>query len=127
MRSNQEILDHLGMIITEGIVDNSYETIDKILFKGSPNPLKQKYFTAFNQLEEKNKNLVKQFILKNNHNIIFEFLKIFEEHEEFKLIYKENGKQVNLIEISEMLKAEPIIENGWIARFSKYVKDDEII
>ncbi|MFS4418470.1 hypothetical protein [Maribacter sp. 2307ULW6-5] len=58
---------------------------------------------------------------------IFDFLRIFEENEQFKIIYQENGKQVNLVEISEMLKAEPIIENGWIARFSKEVKDDEMI
>ncbi|WP_264847182.1 hypothetical protein [Capnocytophaga catalasegens] len=39
-------------------------------------------------------------------------LGIFEENEQFKLIYEENGKQVDLMKISEMLKAEPIIENG---------------
>jgi len=37
----------------------------------------------------------------------------------------EDGKQVNLVEISEMLKAEPIIENGWIERFSKYANEKE--
>ncbi len=34
---------------------------------------------------------------------------------------------VNFVEISEILKAEATIENGWIARFSKYAKDDEMI
>ena len=53
------------------------------------------------------------------------FLGIFEEHERFKLIYEEDEKQVNLVEISEMLKVEPIIENGWIERFSKYAKEKE--
>lgn len=57
---------------------------------------------------------------------LFDFLKIFEEHPEFKIIYEENGQQVNLVEISEMLKAEPIIENGWIDRFSKEAKDGDM-
>ncbi|WP_299312550.1 hypothetical protein [uncultured Aquimarina sp.] len=56
----------------------------------------------------------------------FNFFKIFEEHQAFRLIYEEDGKRVNLVEISEMLKAEPTIENGWISRFSKYAKDDEV-
>ncbi|GIZ16111.1 hypothetical protein RCZ03_21110 [Capnocytophaga catalasegens] len=43
---------------------------------------------------------------------MFSMLGIFEENEQFKLIYEENGKQVDLMKISEMLKAEPIIENG---------------
>ena len=37
-----------------------------------------------------------------------------------------DGKQVNLVETSEMLKAEPIIENVWIVeQFSKYAKEKE--
>ena len=31
----------------------------------------------------------------------------------------------SLIEIREMLKAEPIIENGWIERFSKELHKEE--
>ena len=98
----------------------------KIIYKGTPNPIKKIYYEAFNELSSNNKDVVKRFIIKNNNTLIFEFLKIFEEQEQFKLIYEEDGKQVNLVEISEILKAEPIIENGWIARFSDYVKEDEI-
>jgi hypothetical protein len=55
---------------------------------------------------------------------LFDFLKIFEENPQYKLIYEENiGHQINLLEISEMPKAEPIIENGWIKRFSELVND----
>ena len=43
------------------------------------------------------------------------------KNEQFKLSYEVNNQKVNLAEISEMLKAEPIIENGWIERFSKEV------
>jgi len=127
MKSNQEILDKLGELIVKNIIDHNYKGVEKIIFKGTPNPIRKKYFNAFNELSQDNKDLIKQFIIKNNNTLIFEFLKIFEEYEEFKLIYEEDGKQVNLVEISEMLKAEPIIEDGWIARFSQYVKDDEII
>ena len=127
MKSNEEILNDLGKLIVNNVVDLNYETIQKIIFDGTPNPIKKRYFEAFDKLDDNSKNLVKEFILKNSHTLIFNFLNIFEEHECFKLIYEENGKQINLVEISEMLKAEPIIENGWISRFSKYVKENEII
>jgi len=52
--------------------------------------------------------------------MLFDFLKIFEEYPEFKIIFESESKQVDLVKISEMLKAEPIIEGGWIERFSKY-------
>jgi hypothetical protein len=53
---------------------------------------------------------------------MFAFLSLFEENEVFKIVYEENGKQINLTDISEMLKAEPTIENGWIDRFSIFSK-----
>ena len=42
-----------------------------------------------------------------------------------EIIYEEDGKQVDLVKISEMLKAELMIENGWIDRFSKYSDEKE--
>jgi len=42
-------------------------------------------------------------------------------------VYEENGTQVNLEKISEMLKAEILSEDGWIARFSKHIKKDDYI
>ncbi|WP_346880690.1 hypothetical protein [uncultured Algibacter sp.] len=44
--------------------------------------------------------------------MIFDFLNIFTENPQFKLIYEEMGEQINLNQISESLMAEPIIENG---------------
>ena len=52
---------------------------------------------------------------------IFEFMKIFEENKEFELNYrKENGELVNLSTLSDHIMAEPLTENGWIKKFSKY-------
>ena len=126
MKTNQEILDHLGKLVVENIVDYSYEDVERMMFKGTPNSLTKKYHEAFQQLNDEAKNLVKEYISKHTVNVIFEFLKIFEEHEEFKLLYEENNNSVDLVKISEMLKAEILIENGWIIRFSKHVKSHEI-
>ena len=58
--------------------------------------------------------------------LIFGLLGIFEENEEYKIVYENNGgRQVDLNKISEMLKAELSRENGWIARFSKYASEKD--
>lgn len=82
-------------------------------------------FYFFNKLSVEDREILKTYLEESIKTSIFGFLGIFEEHERFKLIYEEDGKQVNLVEISEMLKAEPIIENGWIEQFSKYAKEKE--
>ncbi|CAL2106423.1 hypothetical protein T190115A13A_210077 [Tenacibaculum sp. 190524A02b] len=41
------------------------------------------------------------------------------------MYYEVNEQKVNLVEISELLKAEPIIDNGWIERFSKKLDNDK--
>ena len=109
MKTNQEILDEFGKILITNVCDFPLEIAkENILF-----------CTRWNILNENINEIIKEY----SSNIFFNFLKIFEEHECFKLIYEENGKQINLVEISEMLKAEPLGENGWIERFSKYAKE----
>ncbi len=127
MKSNKDILNKLGEILTEDIVDRYYKGVDRGLFEGFRSINYQGLNDLFSKVSNEEKDILKKFIVKSYHSIICDFLNIFEENEEFKLIYEEDGKQVNLVEISEMLKAEPIIENGWIARFSEVVKNDEII
>ena len=74
-----------------------------------------------------NPSIIKEYIYELTSGTIFDFLRIFEEHPEFKIIYEENGNQVDLNKISEMLKAEPIIDNGWIQRFSKELNNESPI
>lgn len=49
---------------------------------------------------------------------MFDFLRIFEENQQYKIYFETGEQKVNLVELSEMLKAEPNIENDWINRFS---------
>ena len=76
-------------------------------------------------MNNKEFSILQKYLEESIGDTIFNILRIFDEDERFKLIYEENGKQINLVEISEMLKAEPLGENGWIDRFSKYAKEKE--
>lgn len=119
MKTNQEILDNFGKIVVNKILDRYYKGIYKIVNEGYKNPTMLHYNDMFNKLNDNEKHLLSDFFKENLNSAFFDMLNIFEENEEFKLIYEEDGKQINLVEISEMLKAELIIENGWIDRFSK--------
>jgi len=116
MKSNNAILDEFGNLIVNEVFDNQYRFI---LNQISDLAQTEEYKNLFSgmQIEQKKEiELYTQEILKG---AIFDFLRIFEENSEYKIIYEENRQQVDLNKISEMLKAEPIIENGWIRRFSK--------
>ena len=109
--SNQEILDEFGKIVVDTVFDFNYvmlkSNIDNNLKKGTL------------------KNKIDFLSEESLRSILFDFLKIFEENENFKIYYEKEGQKVNLVEISEMLKAEPIIKNGWIERFSKELNSEK--
>ena len=123
MKTNQEILDEFGKLLINDVLDRYYKNIDYIVENGYKNPTMLHYNELFLKLNEKEKRNLIQFILENINSVMFDFLDLFEQNEKFKLVYEEDQKQINLVEISEMIKAEPIIENGWIERFSKYANE----
>ncbi|MBO0590939.1 hypothetical protein I2486_05910 [Cellulophaga sp. E16_2] len=121
MKNNKEILDEFGKLVGSQGFDSSYGNLLEILSGNSPNPMRKELIDLFGRFNNEEKDKIKNYVYELISGTQFDFLKIFEENEQFKIVYEENGKQVNLVEISEMLKAEPIIENGWIARFSKEI------
>ncbi|MDH7444521.1 hypothetical protein [Aquimarina sp. 2201CG14-23] len=109
MKSNQEILDKFGKILIENVFEDNYEILSTNILKNIES----------GELKEKTSSLVKDSL----ESLIFDFLRIFDENEEFKIIHKEEGKEVDLLKISEDLKSEHMIEDGWISRFSQTIKN----
>lgn len=124
MKSNKDILDDFGKKVIENSFDPSIGNLVSLRAKQNPPALFKDYVDMLKKLSEEDFNILKKYLGESIGNAMFNILKVFEEHPEFKIVYEENGKQVDLAKISEMLKAEPIIENGWIKRFSKELKDE---
>ena len=121
MKTNQEILDYLGQKIIEDCYDGSIRHIVSVRNKIDPPAILKEKSDFLKSLSSEQFEILRKLTGSTVEIVLFEFLKIFEEHPEFKIIYEEDGQQVDLNEISEMLKAEPIIEDGWIERFSKEI------
>lgn len=119
MKKNKEILDQFGEYVGSDAFDSSYGSIVEILNGTCPNQMVQDKVELFNRFSSEEKKVIREYVYELISGTLFDFLRIFEEHPEYKIIYEENGRQVDLNKISEMLKAEPIIDNGWIQRFSK--------
>ncbi|AWH73315.1 hypothetical protein DCS32_03820 [Dokdonia sp. Dokd-P16] len=117
---NENILNDFGRLIIKDGYDSGINLVDDLKQITKPPYIIKEEASFVKSLNDEQINGLKKLIKRTQSDLIFTFLKIFEEQENYKLIYEENGKQVNLEEISEMLKAEPTIENGWIDRFSKY-------
>jgi len=77
--------------------------------------------TLFKKMSDQDFKILERYMRESIEGTLHDFLRIFEEHENFKLVYQEGVEEVNLNEISEMLKAEPLSEDGWIERFSKEI------
>ena len=125
MKTNQEILDTIGEEIIKFSFDSAIGNLLSLRIKENPPVIFKEYVELFKKMNNKDFSILQKYLEESIGDTIFNILRIFEEDGRFKLIYEEDGKQVNLVEISEMLKAEPIIENGWIERFSKYAKEKE--
>ena len=125
MKTNQEILDTIGEEIIKFSFDPAIGNLLSLRIKENPPVIFKEYVELFKKMNNKDFSILQKYLEESIGDTIFNILRIFEEDERFKLIYEEDGKQVNLVETSEMLKAEPIIENGRIEQFSKYAKEKE--
>jgi len=125
MKTNQEILDTIGEEIIKFSFDPAIGNLLSLRIKENPPVIFKEYVELFKKMNNKEFSILQKYLEESIGDTIFNILRIFEEDERFKLIYEENGKQINLVEISEMLKAELLGENGWIERFSKYAKEKE--
>lgn len=118
MKSNKEILDNFGELLVKEVFDNQYRFI-----LNEVEDLKQTdgYRNLFRSMDENQKKEMENYTKEILKGSLFDFLKIFEENEEFKIVFFESERDIDLNKISEMLKSEPIIENGWIDRFSDFI------
>jgi hypothetical protein len=118
MKTNAEILNEFGNLIAKEVFDNQYRFIlnrveDLSQTKG--------YENLFDGMSFKQKSEIEFYTREILKGALFDFLRVFEENPDFKIVYEKEGKQIDLNNVSEMLKAEPIIENGWIQKFSEQI------
>lgn len=121
MKSDTEILNDFGKFVAQDVFDSQYRFI---LNKVQDLAQTEGYINLFEGMDRQEKLEMEYYTREILKGALFDFLRVFEEHPEFKIVYEEDGKQVDLNRISEMLKAEPIIEDGWIQRFSKELKNE---
>ena len=120
MKSNAQILDEFGQLIIKEVFDKQYEFILNKVEDLAQTEGYKNLFTGMNFEQKKEIEFYTSEILKAS---LFDFLRVFEENNTFKIVYENDGQQVDLNQISDMLKSEPIIMNGWIERFSKKIQN----
>jgi len=120
MKTNQEILDCFGKKIINNIYDDALSYFVQLKNGTTKWGTGKEYTDVISKLDKKDQELLFKYLKKAIGTTMFGLLGFFEENTEYKIIYEENGQQVDLSKISEMLKAEPLSEDGWIQRFSKF-------
>jgi hypothetical protein len=120
MKTNQEILDFLGQKIINNCYDGAIEHTISVREKIDPSIIFREKSDFLKSLSDEQFEKIKKIIGNSVEIVLFEFFSILEENPQYKIIYEEDGLQVDLTKISEMLKAEHLSEDGWIERFSKF-------
>jgi hypothetical protein len=119
---NKNILEEFGREFIEFVRDNAIFAFNSIV-KGhmKDNQSKLLHDEISKNLDEKQLDLVRKLITNNVDEMLHQFLWMFEQSSKFKLYYEENGKLINLNELSDGLSGELYTEDGWIQKFSKYL------
>ena len=117
----EEILDYFGK---EAIIrrDRVLEISMGIAKLTTVNNLKRKQYKSFTTLTEKQQEDMCDLLSETITDTIYEFLEMFEECEDkIELIIKKDGKEYNMVEISEKMGSEIACyeDDGWIQKFSK--------
>lgn len=118
------ILDELGEILISKIYD---EGLDYIEFYSSVKltETNKDYVNFINSLSETEKKKLQNLISHILNGTLYAFLNIFELNDQFKLVYDNQNKFIEIVNLNEY--SIGIInekDHGWIDRFSKYSKPD---
>lgn len=126
MNSSQEILDQFGVYVVSQVYDDSMKYLKELIEGSTKWGTGKEYTDVFQKLGPNDRKVLYKYVDDTVRTVIFGLLGIFEENEEYKIVYENNGgRQVDLNKISEMLKAELSRGNGWIDRFSKYANEKD--
>jgi hypothetical protein len=119
MIDNKYILDRFGKELITECLDSVLDDIIPLINGELKWGILKKYEPLLDSLDSKNKSLFADFITIMSETMLFKVLQMLEDSKDLKLIFVSEKTEFNLVEISEMLKAELQNEDGWIERFSK--------
>ena len=117
---NQKILDQFGALLVREVRDSTVR-VHSLIMDGKMNSKENLELHQLVASESSEKREIAERYVRNAvDNAIHNFLWMIEQYEEFDLIYRDGDKVISLRDISDGLCGEPLTEEGWIARFSKY-------
>ncbi len=118
----KEILDFFGKKVIEEVRDNSLVIPFKIAKYTTINANKLEKYKALSNLSDEQQEAVCDLLSSTVTGVIYNFLEMFEENEDdMELIIKKDGKEYNMVHISEKMGSEIACyeDDGWIQKFSK--------
>jgi len=119
----KEILKIFGQLLITSVRDEVLEVNDLIISGKMGGEENQDLYAQIKNLDQKQKEIIKQFAKQSIDAAIHYFLWMIEQNEEYDLIkYPQDEKSefVSLRDISDGLCGELYTEDGWIEKYSKY-------
>ncbi|ARN84928.1 hypothetical protein [Candidatus Nucleicultrix amoebiphila] len=120
--SKKELLEKFGRILIKDVRDEVLEKNDLIASGQMGGKENQEIYEKIRDLDEKEKEFIRQFAKQAIDSTIHHFLWMIEQNEEYDLVKynKDKSETISLRDTSDGLCGELYTEEGWIERFSKY-------
>ena len=121
-KEQQELMDALGEKVVKEVRDGALYIARARANYTTVNPVDRKTYAALSDLTDEQKNAVCDLLSATVTATIYRFFKLFDYYpDEMKLILSKNGKDYNILDVSEEVGAEIAFEDedGWIQRFSE--------
>lgn len=113
--ANKDILNGFGASLMTSVRDRSIDRFEKIQSGSLKAPKAIELHDLLSQFSIEQQSIIKKLIIESVDNTIFNFLFMFEENEDKKILVSD----ININEISDGLSGELFSDDGWISRFSK--------
>lgn len=113
--TDKDILDDFGSATMRMVRDRSIDKFEKIRSGTLKSQRAIELHNLLSAFDEQQKKVIETLIIESIDNTIFNFLFMFEEDEDKKIVVSD----VNINEISDGLSGELFTEDGWISRFSQ--------
>ncbi len=125
IKTNEEILIEFGKLLVGKSFDWSLSDVENLRTFSKPLLIKDPPTQYLKSLSSEEYDKLLNFLPHILITQLIGVLHIFESDTPFRLIYKEDGNDVDLASISEGLSTEVATEYGWVSQFSKLLTDQQ--
>jgi len=119
-RQHQQILDAFGDNLIREVRDQTCKFLQAVIAGKVRGDRSQELYHKYTTLTPENAAVVHEFLVEAVDDCLHAFLQFLEAHEIGVIVRDDNGKPVDIRDLSDGLSGELYSDDGWINKFSQF-------